>query len=253
MRRSAAAAALTAFALSASACTDTGSSQQPTDDVVVLAAASLNGAFTRLGNSVEDEHPGINIRFSFGGSSSLAPQVTSGAPADVFASANPDVMQLLIDGGSVTTEPQLFARNRLEIGVPEGNPAGVQELEDLTDSETTVALCAPQVPCGAAAQKALRAAGISVEPVSYEDDVKAVASKVELGEVDAGLIYHTDVLAATGRIEGIEFEEADRAVNDYVIAPVADGANPEGAEVFIDFVRSLRGREVLRDAGFDVP
>lgn len=249
MRRAVAAAAALVLLVTAG-CTESRSGTS--DDVVVFAAASLSGAFIRIGNSVEDEHPGLQVRFNFAGSSSLAPQISSGAPADVFASANSDTMQLVIDRGDVVEQPTLIARNQLEIAVPEGNPAGIQTLEDLNDPGVTLALCAPEVPCGAAAQRVLRGK-VSVQPETYEEDVKAVLSRVELGEVDAGLVYHTDVLAARDRVTGIEFPESDLAVNDYLIAPIAGAANPQGAEEFIDFVTSLRGREVLRDAGFDVP
>jgi molybdate transport system substrate-binding protein len=249
VRRVTAAAAAAVLVVTAG-CTDTRPGSA--DEVVVFAAASLSGAFMRIGNSVEDEHPGLQVRFSFGGSSSLAPQISAGAPADVFASANTDTMQLVIDRGDVVEQPSLIARNQLEIAVPEGNPADIQDLEDLGDPDVTLALCAPEVPCGAAAQRVL-SGKVSLQPETFEDDVKAVLNRVQLGEVDAGLVYHTDVLAARDSVTGIEFDESDLAVNEYLIAPVANGSNPEGAEEFIDFVRSLRGREILRDAGFDVP
>jgi molybdate transport system substrate-binding protein len=253
MRRAATrctAAASAALLLVTAGCTDTrtGSSEE----VVVFAAASLSQAFMRIGNSVENEHPGLQVRFSFAGSSSLAPQISAGAQADVFASANTDTMQLVIDRGDVVEQPSLIARNQLEIAVPEGNPAGIESLEDLNDPDVTLALCAPEVPCGSAAQRVLRGK-VSVQPETFEEDVKAVLNRVELGEVDAGLVYHTDVLAARDAVTGIEFDESDLAVNDYLIAPIANGSSPEGAEAFIEFVRSMRGREILRDAGFDVP
>lgn len=249
MRRAVAAVAVLVLLVTVG-CTDPRSGTS--DEVVVFAAASLSGAFIRIGNSVEDEHPGLQVRFNFAGSSSLAPQISSGAPADVFASANSDTMQLVIDRGDVVEQPILFAHNELEIAVPEGNPAGIQSLDDLNDPDVTLALCAPEVPCGAAAQRVLRGK-VSVQPETFEEDVKAVLSRVELGEVDAGLVYHTDILAARDRVTGIEFPESDLAVNEYLIAGTSGAAHPERAEQFIDFVTSMRGREVLRDAGFDVP
>lgn len=248
MRRAGALAA--SLVLLVAACT---SSQPSTsDDVVVFAASSLSGAFIRIGNAVEDEHPGLQVRFNFAGSSSLAPQISSGAAADVFASANPDTMQLVIDRGNVADQPTLFARNHLSIAAPKDNPAGIESLEDFSDPDVSLALCAPEEPCGAAAQKVLTGK-VSVQPKTYEENVKAVLSRVKLGEVDAGLVYHTDVLAARDDVTGIEIPESDTAVNEYLVAPIADSPNPEGAEEFLDFLKSMRGREILRDAGFDVP
>ncbi|HET7326411.1 MAG TPA: molybdate ABC transporter substrate-binding protein [Nocardioidaceae bacterium] len=223
-----------------------------TDEVVVFAAASLTEPFQRMADEVEAKHPGLDVTLSFGGSSSLAPQIVSGAPADVFASASPDTMQLAIDGGAVAEDPVLFAHNRLLIAVPVGNPAGIEKLADLADPDLKLALCAPEVPCGAAAQKALKSGDVVTEPVTFETDVKAVLSKVLLGEVDAGLVYRTDVLAADGQVVGLEFEESAEAVNYYAIAPLTEAPNPEGAQMFIEFVQSKRGRAILRDAGFGI-
>lgn len=250
MRRSVVAVA--AAALLMTGC-GTGTQASTSDKVVVFAAASLTEPFERLAKEIEGNYPDLDVTFSFGGSSSLAPQIASGAPADVFAAASPDTMQMAIDGGEVTDVPAVFATNRLQIAVPVGNPAEVENLEDLADPDLKLALCAPEVPCGAAAQKALQAGDVVTEPVTFEEDVKAVLSKVLLGEVDAGLVYRSDVLAAGGQVEGIDFEESEEAVNQYVIAPLAEAPNPEGAQIFLDFVQSDRGRQILRDAGFELP
>jgi ABC-type molybdate transport system, periplasmic component len=137
--------------------------------------------------------------------------------------------------------------------VPRDNPAKVDELKDLADPGVKVALCAEQVPCGAAAAKALRAAGLEVTPVTLEQDVKATLTKVELGEVDAALVYRTDVIAAAGKVTGISFPEADQAVNDYPIAALADAPAGDLAEEFVDLVLSRQGKDVLAKVGFDVP
>lgn len=231
-----------------------GSSHASTSDrVVVFAAASLTEPFQQMADVVERRRPDLDVVLSFGGSSSLAPQILSGAPADVFASANPDTMQIAVDGGAVADTPVHFATNRLQIAVPVGNPADVQTIEDLADPDLKLALCAPAVPCGSAAQRALKSAGVVAEPVTYEEDVKAVLSKVLLGEVDAGLVYRSDVLAAGGQVRGLDFDEAADAVNTYAAAPLAEAPNPKGARVFLEFVQSDRGREILSDAGFEVP
>ncbi|WP_053175744.1 molybdate ABC transporter substrate-binding protein [Nonomuraea sp. SBT364] len=216
-------------------------------ELTVFAAASLTGTFTELGKVFEAGHPGTRVRFNFGSSATLAQQITQGAPADVFASASPATMKAVT--GSTGAAPVTFARNRLEIAVPVANPAGVDGPADLAGPGVKVALCAEQVPCGAAAARALEAAGVKVTPVTLERDVKATLTKVELGEVDAALVYRTDVIAAAGRVTGIGFPEAARAVNDYPIVALTSGLAGE----FVGLVRSARGRDVLTGAGFEVP
>jgi molybdate transport system substrate-binding protein len=232
-----------------------GSSSAPPQpsggEVVVFAAASLTESFTRIGKDFETAHPGTTVRFNFAGSSALAQQIGQGAPADVFASAAPANMKQVSDAGGISGQATTFVRNRLEIAVPRGNPARVTGLADFAKAENTIALCAQQVPCGAAARKVFQAAGITAMPDTLEQDVRAVLTKVRLGEVDAALVYRTDVKAAGDDVEGIEFPEADEAVNDYPIAVLAKAPNPDGAAAFVDYVLSDRGRAVLSAAGFD--
>nr|WP_260407947.1 molybdate ABC transporter substrate-binding protein [Planomonospora venezuelensis] len=220
--------------------------------MTVFAAASLTGTFTELGRAFEAAHPDITVRFNFGSSATLAQQIVQGAPADVFAAASPATMKTVTDA-SLAGPPVTFARNRLQIAVPAGNPAGIDALEDLADAEVKVALCAAQVPCGAAAARALEAAGVEVTPVTLEQDVKATLTKVVLGEVDAALVYVTDVRASGGEVEGIDFPEAARAVNDYPIAVLSTAPAGQAAQRFVDAVRSAQGRDVLARAGFEVP
>ena len=244
-----------AFALAvllvAAGCGTTGGTTE--DRVTVFAAASLTEAFTRLGEDFEAANPGVEVVVNFGGSSALAQQIGQGAPADVFASAAPATMALVAEAGGTAAEPVTFARNRLEIAVPAGNRAGITGLADFAEPDAKIAVCAEQVPCGAAAKRAFEAAGVTVRPDTVEQDVKAVLTKVRLGEVDAGLVYRTDVRAAGGEVEGLRFPEADRAVTDYPIAPLAKAPNAAGARAFVDFVRSDRGRAVLVEAGFETP
>lgn len=231
----------------------TGGAGRVTGTVTVLAAASLTETFTELAERFESEHPGTRVRLSFGASSELAAQVDQGAPADVFAAASPETMGLVVDAGAVRGSPEVFARNRLEIAVPPSNPGGVTGLADLAREELKIALCAPEVPCGAAAETVLRAAGVTPAPDTLEADVKATLTKVTLGEVDAALVYRTDVLAAGAAVRGIHFPEADRAVNDYPLAVLAGAPNLRAARAFAELVRSRAGRAVLAEAGFDAP
>jgi molybdate transport system substrate-binding protein len=220
--------------------------------VVVLAASSLTETFTELGEAFEAQHPGTRVTFSFAASSELATQIEEGAPADVFASASPTTMALVSDAGDTADDPVTFVRNTLQIAVPAGNPAGVTGLADFAKKDLIIALCAPEVPCGAAADKVFAAAKVTPEPDTLEADVKATLGKVSLGEVDAALVYKTDVLAAGGKVEGIDFQDAADAVNEYPIAVLADAPNPKAAQAFFDLVRSAAGRKVLAEAGFQV-
>ncbi|WP_373282303.1 molybdate ABC transporter substrate-binding protein [Microtetraspora niveoalba] len=222
------------------------------EEVTVFAAASLTGTFTELGKTFEAAHPGTTVKFNFGSSATLAQQITQGAPADVFAAASPATMKTVTDA-SLAGSPTTFVRNKLQIALPKDNPAKVDELKDLADPKVKVALCAEQVPCGAAAVKALDAAGLKITPVTLEQDVKATLTKVELGEVDAALVYTTDVIASGGKVTGIAFPEADQAINDYPIATLAKAPAGDLARQFVDLVLSPQGRDVLTKAGFEAP
>lgn len=252
-------AAAAVLVMAAAGCGDVGASESGAGGgeggrtLTVFAAASLTEAFGALGRTFEGSHPGVRVRFGFGGSSTLAQQITQGAPADVFASASPATMRTVTDAGDAAGPPRVFTRNRLVIAVPKDNPGKVSEVGDLSAPGLKVVLCAVRVPCGAAAQKALGAAGVEVEPASRERDVKAVLTKVALGEADAGLVYRTDAKAAAGEVTGIEFPEAAQAVNDYPIAEVAQAPQPALAEEFIRLVLGPQGRTALSRAGFEAP
>lgn len=223
-----------------------------TGRVTILAAASLAEVFDELGHEFERQHPGTEVRFSFAASSTLAAQAAEGAPGDVLATADPRTMRMAVEAGVVADEPAVFARNTLVIVVPAGNPGGVGSPADLARPDLKIALCARRVPCGAASEWALDLAGISVTPVTWERDVKAVLSKVMLDEVDAGLVYATDVRAAGDRVEALSFPEARGAVNEYMIAVLRQAPNPAAAAAFAALVLSEPGRTALARAGFDV-
>jgi molybdate transport system substrate-binding protein len=222
---------------------------QPTGAIVVLAAASLTEAFQRIGAAFQTSHPGTKINFSFGSSATLAAQIIQGAPADVFAAANESTMKTVTDHG-LAPAAQIFATNTLQIAVPRGNPGGVSGLHDFADASKRIALCAEQVPCGQAAQTIFERAGITPRPDTLESDVKAALQKVRLNEVDAALVYRTDVIAAGADVEGIDFDEPATAVNRYPICAVSDSANPLTARAFVDYVVGPDGQAVLSKAGF---
>jgi molybdate transport system substrate-binding protein len=229
------------------------SSPKLSGTVTVFAAASLEESFTTLGKEFEKEHPGTKVTFSFGGSDTLAASITNGAPADVFAAASAKTMKIVTDKDDTAGTPATFVRNRLEIATLPGNPDKISSLKDLTKSGLKVVLCDKTVPCGAAAQTALAAAGLKLTPVSYEQDVKSALTKVELKEADAAVVYKTDVKAAGHKVQGVDFPESAQAVNDYPIALLKDAPNVEAAKAFIALVRSAEGQKVLAQAGFLKP
>jgi molybdate transport system substrate-binding protein len=221
-----------------------------TGTVTVFAASSLTGTFTTLGHEFEQAHPGTTVKFSFGGSDTLAAQIVSGAPADVFASAAPQTMGTVKSAGLIAGNPTVFARNQLELAVPPGNPLNLHTLSDINQPTVKLALCAKTVPCGSAALAAFAVVGITPHPVTLELDVKSVLTKVELGEVDAGVVYKTDVQAAGGKVTGVAFPEAGGAINKDPIAALKNSANLSAAQAFVAFVLSAQGRSVFAAAGF---
>nr|WP_067462579.1 molybdate ABC transporter substrate-binding protein [Actinomadura macra] len=258
-KRAPAAAAAALLLMTVASCGDTDDSSSAASGtsgggtLTVFAAASLTETFTALGRSFETAHPGVKVRFNFGGSSALAQQITQGAPADVFAAASPATMKTVTDAGDAAGPPQVFTRNRLVIAVPANDPGRVGKIADLSRPGLKIVLCAEQVPCGAAAKKALGAAGVTVKPASQEQDVKAVLTKVRLGEADAGLVYRTDAKAAGAQVKGIEFAESAKAINDYPIAQVAKAPRPALAKEFIALVLGGQGKDALARAGFESP
>jgi molybdate transport system substrate-binding protein len=221
--------------------------------LTVYAASSLTGAFTVLGEKFEAAHREVDVRFNFGGSSDLVAQIAQGAPADVFASADTRNMDKAVAEELVDGSPVNFASNTLEIAVPPDNPAGIGNLEDLARPGTKLVLCAPEVPCGSAAQRVEQASGVDLAPVSEEQAVTDVLTKVESGEADAGLVYVTDVASAGGRVKGIPFPESASAVNTYPIAALADSNEPALATAFVNLVTGNDGQSVLAAAGFAKP
>jgi len=220
--------------------------------ITVFAAASLTDVLTTLAHQFEAAHPGTTITLSFGSSSTLATQITQAAPADVFASASTATMQTVVDAGAATGSVT-FARNVLAIAVPPDNPGRVAALADLASSDVTVALCQPEVPCGVSAAAVLAKAGVTVRPVTLEADVKATLTKVELDEVDAGLVYATDVRAAGAKVRGIEIPAEVNSATSYPIAALTASKEPALATAFVDYVLSADGASVLTAAGFLEP
>lgn len=220
--------------------------------LTVFAAASLQESFTTLKKGFEKAHPGASIVVNFGASSALAQQITQGSPADVFASASQATMDQVVQAGAASSS-RPFASNVMQIVVPAANPAGITSLADLGKPGVKLAVCQPQVPCGSVATKVFANAKMALTPVSQEADVKSVLTKVGLGEVDAGVVYVTDVKAAGAKVKGIDIPANLNASTSYPIATLSKAANPALADAFTAYVLSPEGTTVLKAGGFAAP
>jgi len=250
-------AALTS--VSAVGCGDDSSSSASTDgaavsgEVVVFAASSLTDAFTAVGEAFTARYPTVEVTFNFAGSGELVTQISQGAPADVFASADDSNMTKLIDAGENNGDAVVIAKNTFQIIVEPGNPKGIVDLADLADPDLIVVLCAGTVPCGKAAATVLENAGVSVTAKSLEDKVKSVVTKVTVGEADAGIVFVTDVIAAGDAADGVEIPSDVNVVSNYPIVVTRAAPNATAAQVFIDFVASDQGQAILAKYGFLAP
>ncbi len=220
--------------------------------VTVFAAASLTGTFTELGKQFQRAHPGVKVTFDFDASSALSTQITEGAGADVFASAATSNMDTVVKSGDAK-DPKNFVKNVMEIAVPPSNPGHITTLQDLAKPTVKVALCQKQVPCGKTAYAVFNKAKITVRPVTEEKDVKTTLAKVSSNEVDAGVVYVTDVKAAGATVHGIEIPAEVNASTEYPIAALTHSKNSSTAQAFVDFVLSAAGQRVLTAAGFSAP
>jgi molybdate transport system substrate-binding protein len=262
-RRTAAAVLTTALLVPLAACSnddakkDSGgstvsgsASAAPRANLTVLAAASLTDVFKTAGAAYEKSHPGTKLTFSFAGSQELVAQVSQGSPADVLVTADTKSMdKVKADTGT----PAIIAKNRLVIATGKGNPFKVAELKDLADTKLKVVLAAPEVPAGKYSKKVLDAQKITVKPVSQEPNVRAVLSKVELGEADAGLVYKTDAESAKDKVDAVEIPDAQNAIAQYPAAALKDSKNAEAAAAFVAWLSSPEGQKILQDAGFQKP
>lgn len=241
---------------SGDASTTTTATASDAQTVTVFAASSLTDAFTEIGEGFEAANPGTTVEFSFGSSSDLVDSITSGealGTADVFASADQENMDELVDADDNADDPQVFARNQAEIAVPAGNPGDVTGLEDFENEDLFLGVCAPDAPCGAYAQQIFDNAGVTPSIDTEEAKVTDVVAKVASGDLDAGIVYVTDVIANDDDVDGVEIPAEFNVDAVYPIATVAEGPTPDGATAFVAHVRSDEGQQVLADFGFLPP
>jgi molybdate transport system substrate-binding protein len=249
----AAAPATSAPASAAPASASASAPAKPSGTLVVFAATSLTDAFNEIGAQFHTANPGVTVKFNYNGSSSLATQITQGAPADVFASASPTNMTTVTDQSLASTTPEVFTRNQGEIMVEAGNPSHVKSVSDLANSSLKVVTCAPSVPCGALATQIFKNAAVTVNPVSQEQNVGGVVTKVSLGEADAGIVYVTDVKANGSKTAGVPIPADQNATTTYPIAEIKGAPNATAAAAFISYVLGPDGQQVLKSFGFLPP
>jgi molybdate transport system substrate-binding protein len=218
--------------------------------ITVDAASSLTGTFDTVAAAFKKQNPGVAVTFNYGGSGALAAAIVAGAPVDVFAAASPATMALVEKPGLVASPSRTFVKNQLEIAVPAGNPAKITGLADFADASKKIALCDPAQPCGAAAQAVFAAQKIVAKPDTLTADVKSAVTEVSLDEVDAAMVYHTDVLAGGSKVEGITFPESSKFIVSYPIAPIKASANAKVASAFVAFVLGAKAQAILAKAGF---
>jgi molybdate transport system substrate-binding protein len=243
---------MTLLALVGAGCA--GSGEKTVDgEVLVSAAASLTEAFTAIEDAFEDANPGIDVLLNLASSSSLREQILEGAPVDVFASANTSNMDRVSEAGAVAGKARVFAKNTLQIAVPAGNPAGVTGLVDFANQELLIGLCAEDVPCGDLGRQALDNAGVTPSIDSNEPDVRALLTKIGAAELDAGIVYVTDVITTEGGVAGVEIPENQNVVAEYSIAILVDAPSAVAAAAFVRFVMSDAGQVIMGEYGFTAP
>jgi molybdate transport system substrate-binding protein len=233
--------------------TSSSSSGGGSQQLIVFAAASLKKSFTEIGEQFKTDNPGVDIEFSFAGSSDLVTQLTQGAPADVFASADTKNMDKAAAADLLAGDPVNFASNTLTIVTAPGNPEKIASFRDLNRPGLSVVVCAPQVPCGSATERVEQATGVQLNPVSEESQVIDVLGKVTSGQADAGLVYVTDAQGAGEKVTAVKFPESADAVNVYPIGVLEQSKNRDLATKFVGAVTGEQGQKILTTAGFAKP
>jgi molybdate transport system substrate-binding protein len=250
--KSAAASSTPPASPAASSSSPSPTSTPVTGTIIVLAASSLTKAFTTLAQQFEAANPGATVKVTYDASSALATDINQGDPADVFASASPTNMKQVVTAGGATTSTN-FVKNTMAIVTPPSNPKAIATVADLAKAGVKLAICEAQVPCGATANMVFANAKVTVKPVTLEANDAATLTVVESGEVDAGVVYTTDVLAAGAKVKGIDIPDDINASTEYPIAALTKAPNPTGAQAFVAYILSAAGQAVLTADGFAAP
>jgi molybdate transport system substrate-binding protein len=230
-------------------------------NINVFGAASLTAAFGVIKTKFEAANPNVTVTYNFAGSNTLATQITNGAPADVFASADTNNMKKVSDPGLVNT-PQTFARNKVVVIIPANNPGNIKTLNDLANKGVKIDVAGPSVPVGNYTLEVLSKMGqssaygpayesaVKANFVSQETSVTGVVQKVELGEVDAGFVYVSDAFSAGSKVMSIAIPDQYNILADYPIATVKASTHPSTAESFVQYVLSADGQAILAQYHF---
>ncbi len=226
--------------------------------LTVFAASSLTDTFNAIKPMFEAAHPGVSVVFSYGASSTLATQLTQGAPADIFASANAKQMSVAQAAKRISGTPRTFAKNRLILIVPADNPAKITSLKDLAKAGIKLVIAAKNVPVrdytNAMLDTLAKTPGfgdayktaVLQNVVSEEDNVRQVSAKVALGEADAGIVYRSDVTPdIAAKVIALPIPDAVNTLATYPIAVTDNSANPDLAKAFIAYVLSEAGQKTL--------
>ena len=240
----------TGAASGAASASGSGAPQKATGELKVLAAASLKASFTEIGTQLEKDNPGLHVTFDFQGSQTLVSSLSEGNAADVLATADEPTMNKAVEQKLVGERTE-FATNVPTLIVPKGNPANVKGIDSSLDNAKLV-VCVETAPCGNAAKELAKAYNVTLNPVSEEQKVTDVRTKVESGEADAGVVYKTDAVAAKDKVDEVTIDNKG-VVNHYPIAQTAKPSNPEAAQVFINAITSKSGQEILAKYGFGKP
>ena len=219
--------------------------------ITVLAASSLTGTFTQLGQEFDKQHPGVTVKFAFDSSATLAQQAVGGAPADVLATADKTTMASAESAQAGT--PKNFATNVAVLATPAGNPAGISSFSDLNSSKVKYVVCVDTAPCGIVAKALLDRNHITAPPASTEIDVKSVLAKLTEGEADAGIVYTTDAIAAGSSVKHFAIPGSASQITTYPIVALQQSKQSALAQDFVDLVTGSTGQQVLAKAGFGKP
>jgi molybdate transport system substrate-binding protein len=224
--------------------------------LLVFGAASLSDVLMTAEDEFEQAHPDVDVQLNVGGSSALREQILNGAPADVFVPANLAILQEVFDAGDMVgqySEVTVVASNRVVIAVQPGNPVDLTGLKSFERAELLLGVCNRSVPCGALAYQSFEAFGVAPSIDTEEPDVRSLLTKIVEGELDAGIVYFTDVVAARGGVQVIDLPDSVELRTEYAAGITANSENPERARDFVDFLSSERGQELFRKRGFAGP